>query len=77
MANPQINSSQAIVDDRDPRIVFTGDWSLAGVSQEYNTSEHGTRSKGAMAQFSFNGEPFWNTYLRASEFNSFRFKGQA
>jgi len=58
---PQINSSQAIVDDRDPRIVITGNWFLNSVSQEHNTSEHGTTSNGATAQSSFSGECFCNT----------------
>ncbi|KIM91335.1 hypothetical protein PILCRDRAFT_58047, partial [Piloderma croceum F 1598] len=43
------------VDDREPRIVFTSNWFLNGISQEYNTSEHGTTSNGATGLFSFNG----------------------
>jgi hypothetical protein len=73
MANPQINSSQAIVDDRDPRIVFSGHWFLNGVSQEYNTSEHGTMSNGATAQFSFNGKYFCDTNIKSKL--TFQIKG--
>jgi hypothetical protein len=76
MANPPINSSQAIVDDRDPRIVFTGNWFLNGVSQEYNTSEHGTTSNGATAQFSFNGKCFWDTNFQV-RIKFPKLKGQA
>lgn len=52
-----LNSTQAIVDDRDRRIVYNDpkNWFKGGVSQEYNTTETGTFTKGSTARFSFNG----------------------
>ncbi|KAH0579904.1 hypothetical protein H2248_002728 [Termitomyces sp. 'cryptogamus'] len=46
-----------LVDDRDPRIVYFGDWVLGGTSQEYHSTTHGSvkGSTGATATFSSTG----------------------
>ncbi|KAG6865236.1 hypothetical protein C0991_004178, partial [Blastosporella zonata] len=44
-----------IIDDADPRIVYTGFWERAGIFAEYKSTTHGTSSSGAQATFIFNG----------------------
>ncbi|KAF9457149.1 hypothetical protein BDZ94DRAFT_264913 [Collybia nuda] len=43
------------VDDRDPRVVYSGSWVLGGVDQEFNRTTHGTVAGGSQARFTFNG----------------------
>ena len=43
------------VDDTDPRLVYSGRWFEGGVSQEFNTTTHGTNTAGSKVAFSFFG----------------------
>lgn len=43
------------VDDRDSRITYTPNWFLAGGSDEFGSTTHGTRTAGARATFKFTG----------------------
>ncbi|KAF9242625.1 hypothetical protein BU15DRAFT_43706 [Melanogaster broomeanus] len=44
-----------IVDDRDPRITYTGTWFLAGGFPEYDNTTHGAPTAGSSASFNFTG----------------------
>ncbi|GLB44440.1 hypothetical protein LshimejAT787_1700670 [Lyophyllum shimeji] len=49
-------SETSRIDDRDPRIVYTGNWEAAGDPEhEFDGTSHGTRSNGAQALFTFVG----------------------
>ncbi|KAF8843342.1 hypothetical protein BDN67DRAFT_889411, partial [Paxillus ammoniavirescens] len=43
------------VDDRDPRITYTGDWFLGGGPPEHQNTTHGTTTAGSSASFNFTG----------------------
>ncbi|KAF9220919.1 hypothetical protein BS17DRAFT_712720 [Gyrodon lividus] len=43
------------VDDRDPRITYTGTWTLGGNAPEYENTTHGTTIAGSSASFNFTG----------------------
>ncbi|KAF9242623.1 hypothetical protein BU15DRAFT_72733 [Melanogaster broomeanus] len=45
----------SIVDDRDPRITYTGAWFLGGGDPEYDNTTHGTNVSGSSASFNFTG----------------------
>ncbi|KAH7885406.1 hypothetical protein F5I97DRAFT_1810893 [Phlebopus sp. FC_14] len=44
-----------LVDDNDPRIMYTGLWFTSGVSPEYHNTTHGTYAAGSSASFNFTG----------------------
>ncbi|RDB17721.1 hypothetical protein Hypma_001031 [Hypsizygus marmoreus] len=43
------------IDDVNPQIAYTGQWELAGGSEEYNSTAHGTRTASSQATLVFNG----------------------
>ncbi|KAG6910373.1 hypothetical protein DXG01_011088 [Tephrocybe rancida] len=44
-----------IIDDVNPRIVYTGFWERAGSFEEFKSTTHGASGAGAQATFKFNG----------------------
>jgi len=55
MAIPQMNATSSIVDDRDPRFTYTGEWVLGGSSSELDSTTHGSNVTGSTAVLTFNG----------------------
>lgn len=43
------------VDDRDPKVIYSGEWKSGGLSKEYRSTIHGTHTAGATVRFSFSG----------------------
>jgi hypothetical protein len=51
------SSTTYIVDDSDTNLInYSGGWSTAGVSAEFNSTTHATAVTGSKATFIFNGE---------------------
>ncbi|KAF9457664.1 hypothetical protein BDZ94DRAFT_194133 [Collybia nuda] len=44
-----------IVDDRDPRVEYSGSWMLSGDPGEFNSTTHGTVNAGSQVKFTFKG----------------------
>jgi hypothetical protein len=58
MANPIVDATQVIIDDRDANILYSnGDWGWGGTQSEYNGTTQGAGAAGATAIYTFNGEP--------------------
>lgn len=58
MASTQFNSTSIVVDDRDPRITYSGVWSLGGTSGELVSTSHESNVTGSTATLIFNGMSF-------------------
>jgi len=50
-----MNATSSIVDDRDPRFTYTGEWVLGGSSSELDSTTHGSNVTGSTAVLTFNG----------------------
>lgn len=58
----------AILDDTDPGLVYTGDWTFLQTpvnanTPEYNNTVHATNDPTAMVSFNFTGVPFRDSPL--------------
>ena len=52
----------AILDDRDPSLVYSAGWSLGGASTEYNSTTTYTDNAGATMTLTFQGAPIYLTF---------------
>jgi hypothetical protein len=52
--SPLVPSTQIVLDDRDPSIVYSGNAGLGGMTEEYNGTTHSLAAQ-ASASFKFEG----------------------
>jgi hypothetical protein len=52
-----------VVDDRDPRMQYVGDWWLGGRPEELDQTTTGTGTAGAVASFKFFGEQAQESFI--------------